>query len=259
MNLIFSKYHGAGNDFIMIDNREGAFGEPTVEKIRALCNRHTGIGADGIILLEDVANIDFRMRYFNADLGDEAMCGNGTRCIVQFARDLGIVTNHARFLGKECLYEAEVLDDGNIAVHMQDVEIPTRYKEGFVCQTGCLHYVETKDEIEKFDLIPYAREIRYHEDFPNGVNVNIVKVTEGAIPMRTYERGVEDETLACGTGAVAVAAMLAKDLPEGEEAEYAIEAKGGDLRVKLTRKGDHFEKVWLIGPAVKSFEGMASL
>ncbi len=259
MELKFSKYHGAGNDFVMIDNRDGVFGEPTVEKIKKICDRHKGIGADGIILLNDSEGIDFKMRYFNADLGDETMCGNGTRCIVAFARELGIIQNQARFLAHDGAHEADVLPDGNIAVKMADVAFPQKHGEGFVCDTGCPHYVEVRKDIENLDLIPFAQEIRYSQDFPNGVNVNVIEMKEGAIPMRTYERGVEDETLACGTGAVAVAVTLAKDAPDGQETEYVLDAKGGTLKIKLTKKDDHFENVWLIGPAEKAFEGIVSL
>jgi|JI10StandDraft_1071094.scaffolds.fasta_scaffold03731_12 diaminopimelate epimerase len=255
MQLHFSKYHGAGNDFVMIDNREGVFGDITVEKIQSICNRHTGVGADGIILLDTYAGLDFRMRYFNADLGDETMCGNGTRCIVAFAHQLGIIKNKARFQGRDGMYEAEILSEGIVSTHMQDVHIAKAHKDGFVCDTGCPHYVEAVSDTTKVDIVPFGRAIRYSSDFPSGINVNVVEVVDGDIRMRTYERGVENETLACGTGAVAVAVTLAKDARDGEKKHFKIKAPGGDLEVRLTREGDMFTDVWLTGPAVKAFEG----
>lgn len=254
MNLKFSKYHGCGNDFIMIDNRAGEFGEISVKKIQDLCDRHTGIGADGIILVEQTPEADFRMRYFNALLGDETMCGNGARCVVAFAHELGIIKDKAIFLANDGIHEGEILGDGNVSISMADVVQLEKYKNGFICDTGCPHYVEVREQIENLDLIPFAKEIRYSKDFPEGINVNIVEIDDG-IKMRTYERGVEDETLACGTGAVAVAVSLAGDMTEGEEREFSIKARGGDLRVRLTKRGSGFQNVSLAGPAVRSFEG----
>lgn len=259
MQLHFSKYHGAGNDFVMIDNREGVFGEITVEKIQKICDRHMGVGGDGIILLEHADTADFRMRYFNADLGDETMCGNGTRCIAAFARELGIVVDSARFQGKDGVYEAEIFPDGTVATHMQDVNSIEEYKKGFTCDTGCPHYVEKVDSVASVDMVLFGRAIRYSSDFPNGINVNIVEDKERDLRMRTYERGVEDETLACGTGAVAVAVTMAQGARDGEKLVYKIAAPGGNLEVRLEKKGEIYTNIWLVGPAVKAFEGTISL
>jgi diaminopimelate epimerase len=259
MIIKFSKYHGCGNDFVMIDNREGVFGVIDIEKIRKICNRHTGIGADGIILLENTDEALFRMRYFNALEGDETMCGNGARSIVAFARDLGLISDREiSFLAHDGIHKALILENREVSVSMSDFEAPTSHNKGFVCNTGCPHYVETVPNTESFDLIPHARSIRYSPDFPTGINVNIVECDD-ELKMRTYERGVEEETLACGTGAVAVAGTLASNLPAGEEKEFSIRARGGNLKVRLTKTKNGFENVWLTGPAIKAFEGNLSL
>ena len=255
MNLKFSKYHGCGNDFVMIDNRDGVFGDITTPKIQGICDRHTGIGADGIILLENTDEALFRMRYFNALEGDETMCGNGARSVVAFARDLGLVGDEEiKFLAHDGIHKAEILENGEVSVSMADFDTPTSHNKGFVCNTGCPHYVETISDTDNFDLIPYAKSIRYSTDFPTGINVNIIENGE-EFKMRTYERGVEDETLACGTGAVAVAGTLARDLAVGEEKEFVIKARGGELKVRLSKTENGFKNVWLIGPATKAFEG----
>ena len=239
----------------MIDNREGVFGVISIDKIRSICDRHTGVGADGIILLENTDEALFRMRYFNAQEGDETMCGNGARSIVAFARDLGLFGDEEiSFLAHDGIHKAKILENGEVSVSIADFETPTSHNKGFVCNTGCPHYVETVSNTESFDLIPYAKSIRYSADFPTGINVNIVESGE-ELKMRTYERGVEDETLACGTGAVAVAGTLATSLDEGDENEFSIRARGGNLKVRLTRTKTGFENVWLIGPAIKAFEG----
>lgn len=244
---------------MMIDNRDGAIGVITIEKIRSICDRHTGVGADGIILLENTDEALFRMRYFNALEGDETMCGNGARSVVAFARDLSLVGDEEiSFLAHDGIHRAKILKNGEVSVSMSDFETPISHNKGFVCNTGCPHYVETVPDTQSFDLIPYAKSIRYSVDFPTGINVNIIENGK-ELKMRTYERGVEDETLACGTGAVAVAGTLATNLAEGEEKEFNIQALGGNLKVRLTRTKTGFENVWLTGPAIKAFEGEINL
>ncbi|MFW6101370.1 MAG: diaminopimelate epimerase, partial [Bacteroidota bacterium] len=206
MTQHFHKYHGAGNDFIIINNRQGVF-PPDKNVIKRLCRRRFGIGADGLMFLETSAEADFYMRYFNSDGNESTMCGNGGRCIVSFAYDQGLIDKKTRFLASDGPHEAVIRDDNLVALKMQDVERVKTLGEHYFVDTGSPHYVRFVDDPEQVNVYEEGRKIRYNSQFSEtGVNVNFVSLEEGdQIAIRTYERGVENETLACGTGAVASA------------------------------------------------------
>jgi diaminopimelate epimerase len=260
----FSKYHGAGNDFIMIDDRLGIWGGlMTEEWIERACHRRWGIGADGLILLQRAHDgTDFFMRYYNSDGRISTFCGNGGRCIVAFAASLGIHSGKCSFSGTDGQHEGEIMPDGLIQISMQDVDSITTYNDHtFILHTGSPHFVTFKDSVNNINVFQEGRSVRYHSDFaPDGINVNFVKSQSPYhIQIRTYERGVEDETYACGTGVVA-AAIANAFLNDSYEGHCEIEAKGGTLRVEFERKDKNvFSHVQLLGPAVAVFNGETTI
>ncbi|MGE5424667.1 MAG: diaminopimelate epimerase [Syntrophothermus sp.] len=262
MIIPFRKYHGAGNDFLMIDNRVMQW-EPEATMVAFLCDRHMGIGADGMILLNSSETKDFSMRYYNSDGNESTMCGNGGRCISAFARFLGLTEDHAFFSAADGFHEAIILEEkGNISIvrlRMQDVEIPVVTQPGQIfLNTGSPHMVILVDDPDRIDLIAEARKIRFGKDFnEKGTNVNFLQMKGDQLYVRTYERGVEDETLACGTGVTASA--LAAALLDGKKTAYEIRTKGGMLKVTFRRTADRFTDVWLEGPAAFVFEGTIQL
>ena len=250
MNIEFTKYQGAGNDFVMIDNRKEDFPKDDPVLIAKLCDRRFGIGADGLILLENDKEIDFRMVYFNADGKESTMCGNGGRCIVSFAQQLGLIANETTFSAIDGLHHAVVQEDGRVALGMKDVEnIEQVSKNEYVLDTGSPHYVIVVDEMPE-DVLKQAHAIRYNERFKKeGINVNFIVIKENQIHIRTYERGVENETLACGTGAVA-AVVVASQLTERNG--FQIQTQGGLLEVCFSK---NFQLAVLKGKATFVFEG----
>ena len=259
MSLIpFHKYHGAGNDFILIDNRQTAWlTRADTDRIAHLCDRHFGIGADGLLLLQDHPDLDFEMVYFNSDGRESTMCGNGGRCIVAFAHALGIVGAECRFLAVDGPHAARLLREGWVELQMGEVREVEKNTGFYFLDTGSPHYVRFVDDLEAVDVVEEGRAVRYSDRFrPAGTNVNFVQGTETGLRIATYERGVEDETLACGTGvtAAAIAYYLHRPWLAGREIEVA--AKGGRLQVRFEPQPDEsFTDVWLCGPAVKVFEG----
>jgi diaminopimelate epimerase len=251
MKFPFSKYHGAGNDFILIDDRVSFFPVADKDQIRKLCDRRLGIGADGLILLQHSQKADFRMRLFNADGGEPGMCGNGIRCLVAFAHSLGI-EKHIYHIETDHAVRACQRQQDKIAVSMGPVRVLHRGLELAlehevvameVLHTGVPHAVIFVDDLDAVDVASKGREIRYHSHFSEGVNVNFaMHTTEGHVRVRTYERGVEAETLACGTGAVAVAAAT--------NATAILTASGEMLEVRMDG-----EQAQLIGPAQLVFKG----
>ena len=216
MQIEFGKYEGAGNDFVIIDNRERVF-EPRPALVAALCDRRFGIGADGLMLLEEECGADFRMRYFNSDGPEATMCGNGGRCMALFARHAGVVGERMAFAAVDGLHRAEVLacgdDAGRIALGMTEPHGFAEAEEGYFVDTGSPHYVRFVEDVERVDVRGEGRRVRNLPAFAGtgGVNVNFVEVAgEGTLKVRTYERGVEDETLACGTGSVAAAVVASR-------------------------------------------------
>jgi len=252
----FFKYQGTGNDFIILDNRNWSYTALTEEKVKFLCDRRFGIGADGLMLLNTRSGYDFEMKYYNSDGRESSMCGNGGRCLVKFAYDLGIHKDKYFFIATDGPHHAEIDDDGTVRLKMKDVTGIRDYHNDFILDTGSPHYIKLVSDVMDYDVFHKGMEIRYSSEFARqGINVNFVeqkKVDE--IIVRTYERGVEDETLSCGTGVTASA--LACYHNELGYNDVRVITKGGKLTVEFDRVGeDVFENIWLCGPAVKVFEG----
>lgn len=261
MKTRFWKYEGAGNDFVLLDCR-GANFEPSEEQIRRMCSRRTGIGADGLMMLTDSSVCDFGMRYFNADGPEATMCGNGGRCIAWFADLLGIGGDVKRFEAVDGLHTAEILSrDGNTArvrLEMVDVERVCVDDEGdILLDTGSPHLVRVVDDLD-VDVVGIGAELRYGPKTAatKGANINFVQVVgEGRLALRTYERGVEDETLACGTGATATAIAICHTLQPSVR-HFDLAARGGDLCVDFNvDSAGHYTSIHLTGPARLVFGG----
>lgn len=252
----FFKYQGAGNDFVLIDDRSGLFDSKNEKLIRELCDRRFGIGGDGLMLLQDTNNFDFRMVYFNADGKEGTMCGNGGRCIVAFARDLGLIDKETVFLAVDGRHEASI-QDNQVRLGMVNVDHYTMDGEAFVLNTGSPHYVQFVDDVAHLDVDQLGAEIRNAPTYvEQGINVNFVEQeADGNYFVRTFERGVEAETYACGTGAVASAMSVA--LQSGMDNAFSIPIRvlGGALRVEFQKQGHHFSNVFLLGPAKRVFTG----
>lgn len=251
--ISFYKYQGTGNDFIMIDHRNPVmeFNTATIEK---LCDRRFGIGADGFIALQKSDNYDFEMKYYNADGNESTMCGNGGRCIVQFAHDLGIIGDRTSFVAIDGPHEGIVTKD-KVQLKMTDVTDIKADGSNFILNTGSPHYVIFKANIDDIDIVPEARKIRYSAQFPKGINVNFVEITGNqTIKVRTYERGVEDETYSCGTGVVASSLCFAL-LTQTSNNIVDVITKGGHLSVQFEKSAEGFNNIYLHGKAVKVFEG----
>ena len=261
MNQVpFVKYHGAGNDFIMVDDRDEHWESKMIEAWIALaCHRRFGIGADGLILLQQGRDgADFFMRYYNSDGRTSSFCGNGGRCIVAFAAALDVHNGSCRFLGTDGWHDGKVHENGLVTITMKDVDEVIRIDDhSLTLQTGSPHFVTFRNEIMEMDVFAEGRSIRNSPPFAaEGINVNFVQTLHpGEINIRTYERGVEDETFACGTGVVAAAIASAYVTP-GDITSWKVHAKGGDLRVDFRHTGDQeFKHVLLTGPAERVFEG----
>jgi diaminopimelate epimerase len=256
--LTFYKYQGTGNDFIMVDNRNGIFDKNDLSLVRKLCSRKFGIGADGLILIQNCDGLDFEMIYYNAD-GSQSLCGNGSRCAVNFAKALGIIGNKTNFMAIDGLHEAIVQEDtGIVSLKMGNVSSVELGSDYYFINTGSPHWVKYVHGIEGFDVVMNGRAIRYNDRFEEkGTNVNFVeKLSDGSLFVRTYERGVEDETLSCGTGVTACALAASMD---GMKSPVQINTLGGKLEVSYKGKADTgFTDIWLIGPAVMVFEGKVS-
>ncbi|MDF2385365.1 diaminopimelate epimerase [Nostoc ellipsosporum NOK] len=260
MILSFSKYQGTGNDFILLDNREGAYNTLTTEHIHRLCDRRFGIGADGLMLLNNHPGYDFEMKYYNADGREGSMCGNGGRCLVRFAYHLGIHRNEYKFLAVDGEHEAEIDTDGIVSLKMNDVDKIRRQNGDFILNTGSPHYVKVVSDVMDMDVYKKGRDIRYSKEYEQeGINVNFVEQTgEDKITVRTYERGVEDETYSCGTG-VTAAAMVCYHNENGFN-DVQVKTLGGKLHVEFDRiEEDRYINVWLSGPAEKVYEGKIEL
>lgn len=255
MEIHFHKYQGAGNDFIMVDNRSLVFPKNNIELIHKLCDRRFGIGADGLILLEPSEKQDFTMVYFNADGKEGSMCGNGGRCIVAFAKKLQIIKNETTFEAADGLHSAKIEND-LVNLQMADVENIEIYDTHTFLNTGSPHHVSFCDAISNLNVAEMGSKIRYGAPyFEEGTNVNFVEQISGnSFKVRTYERGVEDETLACGTGVTAVAIAANKTNKTSEEKIY-IEVLGGKLEVSFKKEGNSYKNVFLKGPAQFVFIG----
>jgi len=257
MQIVFQKYQGAGNDFVMLDNRAQTYNELENSAIAQICDRNKGVGADGLILIETSNNADFKMVYYNADGNESTMCGNGGRCAVAFAKALKIIDSKTIFEAIDGLHEAEILSDQRVRLGMNDVNELTSHEEALVLNTGSPHYVALKDSLDQVNMRKEGAQIRYSAPFKAaGINVNFIALDPaGALHIKTYERGVEDETQACGTGAVAAA--LAADhwgLP-CQKTPITLHAPGGTLQVDFLKKEKGYEAVFLTGPAQFVFSG----
>lgn len=255
MTLSFYKYQGTGNDFIIIDNRDNSVQLSTAQ-VKRLCDRKFGIGADGLMLLNKKEGYDFEMIYYNADGRLSSMCGNGGRCLVKFAYNIGIRKKEYHFLAVDGVHEATVEDNGWVYLKMKNVNgiIKAHYIDS-VLDTGSPHYVKHVHDLQHFDVVKSGKEIRYSDDYKqDGINVNFVEQNDDSLFVRTYERGVEDETLSCGTGVTAAALVYAHN--DNGFNHVDIKTLGGRLAVEFDKKGeDVFENIWLCGPADLVFKG----
>ncbi len=262
MHLNFFKYEGTGNDFILIDNRNQTF--PLINKpeaIKKLCDRHFGIGADGLMVLQQKEGYDFEMLYFNADGKEGSMCGNGGRCIVAFAKHLEIIEDETNFLAVDGSHYAKISEKGTwVSLQMIDVQTIRPDDEAFVLNTGSPHYVLPVNDLENRDVYQEGKNIRNNETYKaQGINVNFVEDFGDYYFVRTYERGVEDETFACGTGVTAVAMTMAKKKGLSGKIHSVIKVRGGDLSVDFKYDGNTFSEVFLEGPATFVFLGATNI
>ena len=255
MHIDFTKYQGTGNDFVIVDQRK-MDGELNNKLIQKICARRFGVGADGLILIMPHDDFNFEMRYFNSD-GSRSFCGNGARCAVHFAHQLGYFTKNCSFLAIDGKHSAEIVEKDLVKLKMNDVHSIEENESGhFILNTGSPHYIKFTRNLKDEDIVTYGRLIRYNEIYKEeGINVNIAEEVNKKLNMLTYERGVEDETYSCGTGATAVAlAYREKNKLEGKIATQ-IKVKGGDLEVQSNKTKDKFEDIYLIGPAKPVFNG----
>lgn len=258
MTVEFSKYQGTGNDFVILDNRNGTYSFLNKEQVAFLCNRHFGIGADGLMLLQLKEGYDFEMIYFNADGGESSMCGNGGRCLVAFAKQLKLINDSANFLAVDGPHEALINENGSVELKMKDVTHLEQAADHCILNTGSPHYIKWVTNLENLNVEEEGRKIRYSKKFAaEGINVNFAQLQKAGIKVRTYERGVEAETLSCGTGVTATALAAADQF---EKQEIPITTPGGELTVKFKRDGNTvFSNVWLCGPAQLVFYGTINI
>jgi diaminopimelate epimerase len=260
MRVKFYKYQGTGNDFVILDNRDEAYNNLTLEQVRFMCNRRFGVGADGLMMLNKQSAFDFEMKYFNADGRESSMCGNGGRCLVKFANDQGIIRTTYSFLAVDGKHEASVNLDGMVALKMNDVHDVKFEGKYYTLNTGSPHYVEMSNDVMQLDVSKKGHEIRYSNGFrKEGINVNFVQqlAEVDKIIVRTYERGVEAETYSCGTG-VTAAALVCYHNDNGFN-RVEVQTLGGHLSVEYDKIGEGYRNIWLNGPAEKVFEGNITL
>ncbi len=256
--LKFSKYQGTGNDFVMIDNRQLLF--PKRQTVIAqLCHRRFGIGADGLILLEKPTHTedDFKMVYYNADGNESTMCGNGGRCLVKFAHDIGVIENKARFTAIDGPHEA-THNQELVSLKMRDVSGYKKTTDAYIIDSGSPHYITFVENVAQINVAKQGRAIRNSPPFKTeGINVNFVEINNSEFKIRTYERGVEAETYSCGTGVTAAA--LALFISKNSTKEVTLHTQGGILQVHFEAAEKGFKNIWLTGPAEKTFTGELSL
>ena len=254
MQIHFYKYHGTGNDFVLIDNRTAGI-SLTQKQAAHICDRHFGIGADGLMLLQNEDGYDFRMVYYNSDGNESTMCGNGGRCITAFSKKLGIITEKAKFIAIDGPHDATIDEHDHVSLQMQDVGNISVFPTHAELNTGSPHHVVWVDDVQNTDVFKEGRLIRNMDVYqPQGINVNFVqKMDDSSIWVRTYERGVEDETLSCGTGVTAAA--IATNADKVGAISTDIQTPGGKLNVSFMKDGEQVTKVILSGPAQYVFEG----
>jgi len=257
MKMHFYKYQGAGNDFILVDNRNEAINHDNPAWIASLCDRRFGIGADGMMFLQQKEGYDFEMVYYNSDGQPSSMCGNGGRCIVAFARHLGVIGSETNFLAVDGPHYAKVSEEGNwVSLQMIDVNTVTSDGEAYVLNTGSPHYVLSTTQLAEKNVTSEGRSIRNNPTYKDkGINVNFVEEMADHYFVRTYERGVEDETFACGTGVTAVALAMAKNKNQTGDISTRVKVLGGNLNIRFRYDGEQFSDIYLEGPAEYVFEG----
>ncbi len=256
MQFTFYKYQGTGNDFVMIDNRSLIFPKNDTKLIERLCDRRFGIGADGLILLENDESTDFKMVYYNSDGNESSMCGNGGRCLVAFAKKLKVISDSATFIAVDGLHHATIDENDIVSLQMKDVDEVQQHENHIFLNTGSPHHVQLVEDLHIFDVKNEGSKIRYGNLYGQaGSNVNFVTQTdENKFSLRTYERGVEDETLSCGTGATAVAIAM-KTIGKTNSSVIQLKVEGGELEVSFIEKNGFFTQVFLKGPANFVYEG----
>lgn len=261
MNIKFYKYQGAGNDFVLIDGRDTSIKNLDTKAVAHLCDRRFGIGADGLMFLLNSDDYDFEMVYHNADGNMGSMCGNGGRCIVAFAKHLGIFDTETNFLAVDGPHYAKISAEGNwVELQMIDVDTVNLDADAFVLNTGSPHYVKEVTGLETMDVYTEGYNIRNNETYKtNGINVNFVEKKPDHLFVRTFERGVEDETYACGTGVTAVAMAMAKKQNQIGQVVTPVVVLGGNIEINFSYDGEKFTDVFLCGPAEKVFEGEIKL
>ena len=256
MKIEFYKYQGSGNDFIILDNRNHQYDFLDANQVKKMCDRKFGIGADGLMLMNAKEGYDFEMKYFNADGNASTMCGNGGRCMVKFAYNMGIHKYTYKFMAIDGEHEAEIDIHNNIRLKMCDVTHVEYHNGHAILNTGSPHFVKYVSDIMNVDVVESGRDIRESKEFvEEGINVNFVETTDNdAIFVRTYERGVEDETLSCGTGLTAAALIFAHNKLGFNRVK--VKTLGGHLSVEYNKINDtQFEDIWLCGPAELVFKG----
>ncbi len=261
MKLHFYKYHGNGNDFILIDNRDEVIKNLPKQVVEKLCHRRFGIGADGLILMNSSKGYDFEMQYYNSDGRESTMCGNGGRCMVQFAVDLGMIKDKTRFLAIDGPHDGTIGADKSISIKMIDVKTFARRNADYVINTGSPHYVKFVNDVNGINVPDEGKKIRNEKEFAKeGINVNFVEEENDRLKVRTYERGVEDETLSCGTGVVAAALINAVKQDKNEERQTInLATPGGKFEVSFLKKNKGFSDIWLKGGVEFVFEGYVDL
>lgn len=260
MKIHFYKYQATGNDFVVIDNREGGISLST-DQISRICDRRFGVGADGVMLVEHDPKLNFNLKYYNSD-GSQSLCGNGSRAAVSFASRLGMINGKATFNAYDGGHVAELFPEGTVKFKLNDVKSVVAHGDDLFINTGSPHYIRFVSDVHNYPVVAEGRKIRYSDAFkPGGTNVNFVSLdSDNTIFVRTYERGVEDETLSCGTGVTAAA--LAASL-RGYSSPVRIKTLGGELSVDFEKvatsqpgtQSDYFKEIFLSGPAKMVFEG----
>ena len=256
MLIHFQKYQGTGNDFVMLDNLNGQYNDLSIAQIVQICDRRFGIGADGLIKINKHDSLDFEIDYYNSD-GSKSFCGNGARCSVAFAKTIGIDVRNTRFSAIDGEHSAQINNE-TITLDMLPVNFVNQVDKSFVINTGSPHYIRFVENLENENIVSKGRQIRYSEPYKKeGINVNLVELTDvNSIKIATYERGVEDETLSCGTGATACALVVGFSENRIGKNEIAVQVKGGDLKVDFDYLGNgSFTNIKLIGPAEFVFKG----
>lgn len=256
MQIEFFKYQGTGNDFVMIDNRTNFFPKENTKLIEHLCDRRFGIGGDGLILLENDSDTDFKMVYFNSDGNQSSMCGNGGRCLAAFAKKLNVINNSCAFIATDGLHHANIAENGLVSLQMIDVSNVKITADYVFLNTGSPHHVQLVEDLENFNIKENGAKIRYGELYgAAGSNINFVKqINANTFTLRTYERGVEDETLSCGTGATAVAIAM-NAVGKTNATSINLNVEGGKLEVTFDKNEGKYSNVFLKGPAEFVFKG----